>query len=57
MTWKCKHCDWTIDSGSFHTTTEDSKKISEHINNCPVMPWRKIVEEKHRKAREEANEG
>ena len=52
MIWKCKHCNWSLDSGSFHTSADESKMISDHIDNCPVMPFSKILEEKQRKARE-----
>ena len=54
MTFKCKYCDWKLDSGSFHMSADDGKEISDHINNCPVMPWSKVLEEKYKKAREDA---
>ena len=54
MTFKCKHCGWTLDSGSFHMSADEGKEISEHINTCPVKPWSKVLEEKWKKAEDEA---
>lgn len=42
MGYKCKHCGWKKDSGSFHMTREDMNEIFEHEKTkCPKKTRKK----------------
>ena len=50
MTFKCKGCGWTHDTGSFYETREDMQKVNTHIDSCKKLAKKRAEEKAEKEA-------